>query len=233
MSQSTPKPHYCSDTAYQLFAAQVKDLEADGALLRAAVAISLNDLPTADYRTVEDELDQLANRILSQVSSGNPRALIAHAHRVLFEEDGFRGNHENYYDPANSYVPQVLATRRGIPITLALVYKEVLERIGLSVTGINSPGHFLASVWLDGRPMIVDPFAGGRALSRAEAYDLIEALLGRVDRSRDLLPPATNHGWIARILQNLQIVFGQSRQQGALAAMLELSSLLSTDETRS
>lgn len=232
MSQSTPKPHYCSETAYELFAAQVQDIEADGALLRAAVAISLYELPTADYRTVEDQLDQLADRILSQVNSDNPRALVAHAHQVLFEEEGFRGNHENYYDPANSYIPQVLATRRGIPITLTLVYKEVLERIGLPVTGTNSPGHFLASVWLDGKPMIVDTFAGGRALARAEAYDLIEALLGRVDRSKDLLQPATNHGWLARILQNLQVVFGQSRQQSALAAMLELSSLLSSAEKR-
>lgn len=229
MNRSTPKPHYCNAAAHELFAAQVKDLDAEGALLRAAVAISMHDMPTVDYRAVEDQLDQLANRVLSRVHSDNARALIAHAHQVLFEEEGFQGNQENYYDPGNSYIPQVLSTRRGIPITLSLVYKEVLERLGLSVTGTNAPGHFLASVWLDGRPLIVDAFSGGKALSRAEAYDRIEDLLGHVDRSTDLLKPATNRGWLARILQNLQVVFGQSRQQGSLAAMLELSSLLTTD----
>ena len=176
-----------------------------------------------------DGADQLANQVLTRVSSDDPHALISHTHQVLFEEEGFQGNQENYFDPANSYIPRVLETKLGIPITLTLIYKEVLDRVGLSVTGTNAPGHFLASVWLDGRPMIVDPFAGGRVLSRAEAYDLIERLVGRTNRTEDLLQPATNHGWITRILHNLQVVFGQSRQQAALGAMLELNSLLSSD----
>ena len=230
MNDSSPQPHYCSTAAYDLFAQQVQDLEAEGALLRAAIAIAMHEMPELDYRVIEDQITEISNEILSRVHSDNPRALVSHAHQVLFEEQGFQGNQENYYDPGNSYIPQVLATRRGIPITLALVYKEVLERIGMSVTGINAPGHFLASVWLDGRPMIVDAFSGGRVMSRADAYDRIEALLGHIDRRQDLLKPATSHGWLARILQNLQVVFGQSRQQNSLAAMLELSELLTNDE---
>ncbi|MCB9870061.1 MAG: hypothetical protein H6836_07950 [Planctomycetes bacterium] len=223
-------PHYCNDAAFELFAAQVADLDAEGALLRAAVAIAMCDLPDADYLEVERRLDGLARQVLERVHSDNPKALLAHAHAVLFETEGFRGNLENYHDPRNSYIPAVLDTRRGIPITLTLIYKEVLERLGLSVEGTNAPGHFLASVWLDGRPMLVDVFARGRVLSRAEAYDRIEDVLGTVDRAKDLLQPATNRGWLARMLQNLLVVFGRSRQQAAAAAMLELQELLTQTE---
>jgi len=225
-----PRPHYCRDAAYDFFAAQLPDLESDGALLRAAVAISMHEMPEVDFQAVDDRLQGLANRVLSRVRSDNPKALLTHAHSVLFDEEGFIGNIDNYQDPQNSYLPAVLETGRGIPITLTLVYKEVLERIGLSVAGTNSPGHFLASVWVDGRPMLVDAFTRGRVLSREEALDHIEQMLGPVDRELDFLQPATNRGWLSRILQNLLILFGQTRQRSSLAAMLELQHLLRQDE---
>ena len=226
------RPQYCLEAAYDLFAAQLQDLDADGALLRAAVAISMHEMPEVDYLAIEDRLQGMANRILSRVHSDNPKALLAHAHAVLFDEERFIGNVENYYDPANSYIPDVLESRRGIPITLALIYKEVLERVGLQVVGTNSPGHFLASVWIDGNPMLVDPFTRGRVLTREEAHARIIELVGSLESDTDLLRPATNRGWIARILQNLLVVFGQSRQQAALAAMLELQSMLTATEDR-
>ena len=149
MNDSAPQPHYCSTAAYDLFAQQVQDLEAEGALLRAAIAIAMHEMPELEYQVIEDQITEISNEILSRVHSDNPRALVSHAHQVLFEEQGFQGNQENYYDPGNSYISQVLATRRGIPITLALVYKEVLERIGMSVTGISTVFRRLVSI----RPM--------------------------------------------------------------------------------
>lgn len=230
MTTFPSRPAYCRDEAFDLFAAQVADLDAENALLRAAVSISMHALPDIDYRAVEDRLQGMADRILARVSSDDPKALLSHAHVVLFEEEQFIGNVENYYDPLNSFIPAVLERKRGIPITLTLIYKEVLERIGLNVAGTNSPGHFLASVWIDGRPMLVDAFTRGRVLSRDEAYARMAELVGDVDRSLDLLQPATNRGWLARILQNLLVVYGQSQQQSELAAMLELQSLLTNNE---
>lgn len=224
------RPQYCLEAAYDLFAAQVVDLDAPGALLRGAVAISMHEMPHVELSDVEDQLQTLANRILGRVHSDNPKALLAHAHAVLFEEEGFIGNVENYYDPANSYLPAVLESRRGSPISLTLVYKEVLERIGLHVAGTNSPGHFLAKVWIDGAPMLVDSFTRGRVLSRDEAQAQIIELVGPVDDGRELFAAATNRGWLARILQNLLVIFGQSRQQAPLAAMLELQTLLTTTD---
>ena len=225
------RPQYCLEAAYDLFAAQALDLDADGALLRAAVAISMHEMPHVDPTQVEDRLQGIANRILSRVHSDNPKALVAHAHAVLFEEEKFIGNIENYYDPANSYIPAVLESRRGSPISLALIYKEVLERVGLHVTGTNSPGHFLASVWIDGGTMLVDAFTRGRVLSRAEAHDQIIELVGPVVDGKDILSAATNRGWLARILQNLLVIFGQSRQQGLLGAMHELQTVLTQTDT--
>ncbi len=79
----------------------------------------------------------------SRVSSGNPKALIARLHQVLFDERGFTGNADDYYAPENSYLPCVLESRRGIPVTLSLIYKSVAQRVGLSARGINTPAHFL------------------------------------------------------------------------------------------
>jgi regulator of sirC expression with transglutaminase-like and TPR domain len=226
MTASTPRPHYCNQVAYDLFARESRNLDAKGALLRAAVAVAMHDAPDTDLEQVERRIDDLAQRVLDRLRGRDPRALVAQAHFVLFDEEKFTGNTENYYDPGNSYLPTVLETRRGIPITLSLLYKEVLERVGVPVEGTNAPGHFLATVQLDGRPMIVDTFARGRVLSRREACDRIEKMLGKVDRDADLLPRATNVGWLLRILQNLEVVFSQSRRMSALAAMMELHHLL-------
>ncbi len=226
MTSSKSKPHFCKPEAYELFETQVLDLNADGALLRAAVAISMHQLGPVDVLEIEDQLEKLASNIRARVRSDNPKALLTHAHHVLFYEEGFAGNVDNYYDPQNSYLPSVLRSKRGLPIALTLIYKEVLERLGLAVEGTNAPGHFLAGVYMDGKTMLVDPFFQGRVLNQQEAFDRIEQVIGKTPRSATLLRPATPRIWLARMLQNLQIIFEQSRERGELAAMLELHALL-------
>ena len=87
----------------------------------------------------------------------------AELHEVLFEEWGFTGNAEDYYAPDNSYLPRVLQTRRGIPVTLSLIYKAVAQQVGLIVRDINTPVHFLAAVEVDRSWMIVDAFDSGQS----------------------------------------------------------------------
>ena len=162
-----------------------------------------------------------------RLRSDDPRAILAHAHAVMFDEARFRGNVKDYYNPRNSYLPAVLADRLGLPITLTLVYKSVLEALGLRVVGVNAPGHFLAGVvgepptegFEAGRPgvaMVVDPFHGGRVLNRPEAFRLIEqAAGGGVPHDESLLHPATHEQWLTRLIQNLIACFdrlGQARR---------------------
>jgi regulator of sirC expression with transglutaminase-like and TPR domain len=186
---------------------------------------------------VESQLDALSSRVRKRVSSSRPSAILAHLHRVLFDEDGFAGNPGDYYNARNSYLPCVLESKRGIPITLVLIYKCVAEGVGLSVAGINAPGHFLAEVEMDGRPTLVDPFYGGRVLSREEAVKQIEGTTGRpaspisgdsmrVDHTDPLFKPATHREWIARLIRNLRGVYADTGRKNDVEAMGELFELL-------
>jgi regulator of sirC expression with transglutaminase-like and TPR domain len=221
------KPLHCRSKAHEVFRAQLADLDAPGALLRAAVAISMHELPDADPAAVEQRIEAYSARVKERVKTGEARAYLAHLHAVLFDEEGFRGDEVTYDEPQNSYLPVVLERKRGLPIALTLVYKEVGERVGLAIEGVNAPGHFLAAVEADGRRMLVDPFGAGRVLTRDEAFARIARVSGRsLPADDDLLRPASPRQWLARMIQNLLNVFSQRDRDGDVAAMLELRDLL-------
>jgi len=220
-------PRYCRAPAYELFVANLSTLEETDSLLRAAVAVSMHELDDVSPEAVEKSLDKLAAEVKRRVRSRSPQALIARLHQVLFEEKGFTGNMENYYAAENSYLSRVLATRRGIPVTLSLVYKCVAQRVGLKVRGINAPVHFLAAVEADGGWMMIDPFHAGRVLNREEAFERIEQLAGApIARSDALLATATHPQWLARIIRNLEQVFERDGRRSDQLAMHELLMLV-------
>jgi regulator of sirC expression with transglutaminase-like and TPR domain len=220
-------PLYCRPAAFDAFLAQLPSLEETDSLVRAAVAVAMHKLDDCQLDSVNATLDQLAAEIRGRVSSGNENALVAQLHQVLFDEYGFTGNVDDYYNPENSYLPCVLRSRRGIPVTLALVYKSVAQRLGLAVRGINSPAHFLAAVEVDGSWMTIDPFERGLVLSRDEVFDRLEKLAGTpLDRSDDLLATATHSQWLARIIRNLEQVFTRRDQINDALAMREFLGLV-------
>jgi len=233
-------PAYCQSAAYVAFARVIPQVEGSTqGLFRAACAIAQHENPDADVDAAWEAVASLASTVSSRVHSSDPQAKIAHLHDVLFDVVGFRGNDEDYYNPANSYVPDVLETHRGIPITLVLIYKCVAEAIGLEVEGINAPGHFLASVYCPepGRTvmdrkqwMYVDPFYGGELLTQAEVFKRISESTGRRDLlSTVSLNVATHKQWLARMLHNLQAIFAQTGRERDLYAMQELQELLSVE----
>lgn len=225
----TDRAPHCRAAAYESFARELPDVDSVAGLLRAATAIALHECEDESIDRTQEEIARLAEVIGSRLRGRTPDALVAHAHDVLFEEEGFRGNTENYQDPHNSYVPSVLRRRVGLPITLALVYKCVLDRLGVRVHGVASPGHFLVAVEMGaGRsPMLVDPFHGGRTLTPDEAVRRIEQVTGlAVAEPAGVLPIATHRMWLARMLLNLEHVFVRARRGADAAAMLELRALL-------
>lgn len=220
-------PTYCRPEAFVLFAESVSRLETSYGLLMAASAIAMHELDDADPEGIDHELQELSDTVQSRLVGDNPHAVLAHAHQVLFEEVGFSGCGVDYHDPASSYLPTVLATRTGLPIALCLIYKIVLERLGLRVEGINAPGHFMCNVTLQGRPMIADPFDGGRALSVAEAARRSADAVGSAETLDALtLPVATHRDWIRRWLRNLHGAFFGAKRHEDVSAMVELSRLL-------
>jgi regulator of sirC expression with transglutaminase-like and TPR domain len=224
-------PTYCRREAFSRFQAELAQVETMPGLFRSAFAISLHERPEADLAEAESTIAQLTATVRSRVRSSSSEAILAHLHDVLFDVFGIQGNREDYYNPANSYLPDVLHSRRGLPITLVLVYKCVAEPLGLKVYGVNSPGHFLAEVRtndsVDAKPMYVDPFFGGGVLTVEEAFERISQATGQtVFPSPALLARATHRQWLARMLTNLQAAFSAAGQERNLYAMQELQALL-------
>jgi regulator of sirC expression with transglutaminase-like and TPR domain len=229
---------YCRATAFDAFEREIPRINSTLGLFRAAFAIARHEQPDANVEQADATIAELAETVARRVHSANVDAKLAHLHDVLFDVVGFVGNVDDYYNPANSYLPEVLRTHRGLPITLVLIYKCVAERIGLEVRGINSPGHFLAAVQngATGSPtswMYVDPFYGGQALSREDVCHRIADTTGQtLDDPTLWLQPASHRQWLSRMLNNLQATFAQTGRERDHYAMLELNELLTNPDER-
>ena len=154
-------------------------------------------------------------------------ACIRAVNAYLFEDQQFIGNREQYEDPRNSCLNEVLDRRTGIPITLALVYMEVARRAGLLVDGINFPGHFLVrcpEVTSRGSSgLIIDPFHGGALLSEHDCRLLLQRHVGsEVAFSKSLLAPATRPQIIVRMLLNLKRIYVHMRSFPQARVVTEL-----------
>lgn len=180
-----PAPTHCRPEAFREFERQMPVLHTCDGLLRTAVAVSRHELRGVHLDLIEGVLDQYAQEIRKRAPGlcaqpPGPRrneALLATVHALLFDEAGYRGNRERYDDTRNSYIPEVVRTRRGIPISLCLVYKAVCARVGIPVAGVNAPFHFLARVETHGTPALVDPFGAGRLVDPREAVSAIRDVL--------------------------------------------------------
>jgi regulator of sirC expression with transglutaminase-like and TPR domain len=227
----TTFPAHCRPIAYELFRQQLSDIDSSAGLFRAAFAISLHERPEADLAAAESIVENLTDTIRRRMQSRSREAVLAHMHDVLFDIFGLQGNHDDYFNPANSYLPDVLHTHRGIPISLVLIYKRVAEPLGIIVHGINAPGHFLAEVeptaGEKGRSMFVDPFFGGMILNENEVADRIEQATGRpLGPTTPRLSRATSRQWLARMLNNLLASFAAKGHDREVYAMQELQELL-------
>jgi regulator of sirC expression with transglutaminase-like and TPR domain len=227
----SPTPLCCSPRAYNLLNSLRPSLNSPDGLLQGAVAIAMHQMDDIDPAAVDLTLQGYADTVRSRVRGSQPQAMLAHLHELLFEEEGFTGNSDDYYNPMNSYLPAVLQSKRGLPITLSLVYKIVAERLGLRVYGVALPGHFLVGLEVDETRTLVDPFSGGRLLNEDEARDRLMQMFGpEADWSDEMLQPASNRHWLTRMLQNLLNVFGNAGRYADVAAVLEMEMLLWPDQ---
>lgn len=228
----SPAPLHCRPEAFDALTHELEALDTTAGLLRCAVAVSMHEMQDVDADAVQQSVTELSESVAERLRSDSPRAVLAHAHEVLFDEARFHGNKSDYYNPRNSYLSAVLKSKQGLPISLVLLYKCVVEPLGIEVKGINAPGHFLAGVVerTEGRPaglMLVDPYDAGRILSREEAFARIEELAGgSVMHSDQLLRPATHAQWLTRLVQNLIGSFDKLGRRDDMAAMMEMRALI-------
>ena len=225
-----PLPLCCTPEAFQLMSRQAASIESPDALVFGAAAIAMHQVENVDPATVDETIQRYADTVRSRVRGPQTQALMAHLHDVLFDEEGFTGNEDDYYNTANSYLPEVLRTKRGLPITLSLVYKIVAERLGLRAWGVGLPGHFVAGVDCHG-PALVDCFHGGRLLDRGDALQLVhDTAGGEADFDESMLRPVTHRHWVTRLIQNLLQIHSGAGNYTDVAAMLEFELLLWPDQ---
>jgi regulator of sirC expression with transglutaminase-like and TPR domain len=201
-------------------------------LAEAALLIAAEEYPGLDVAAYLARIDGLANAVRPAVANAEDvRAAVAILAHFLHVDEGYRGNPDDYYDPRNSFLNDVLDRRIGIPITLSILYMEVGKRLGLNTQGIGLPGHFL--VRLADVGIYVDPFSGQSDLTEADCQDRARAALGgRTEFDRAMLAPQSNREILTRVLRNLAEIYRSRGDRPHLIAALDRMLLLNPGAPR-
>ena len=196
-------------------------------LAQACLMIAQDAYPDLDVDRYLGEIERMALRLRAKGADGAEERVIA-LNRFLFDEMGFRGNTENYYDPRNSYLNEVIDRRTGIPISLAVLYLELGRRVGLPLEGVSFPGHFLVRLRLRGGVLVLDPFCGGVPQSEDELRSRLLRVIppgstGGVPPAElpldQFLEPASKRQILSRLLRNLKGIY---REAGPRERLLEV-----------
>ncbi len=163
------------------------------------------DFDASVYRERLDEFARRAHRRVGRVIGG--RQILHGLSHYLFEEEGFRGNTRDYYNPSNSFLNDVLDSRQGIPITLSIFYIAIARRLGLKTEGVSFPGHFLVRFEDEDGVFFVDPFHKGKILSQEGCRQRLFEMYGEDLPFRpEFLEPAKHREVLLRMLTNLKVI---------------------------
>jgi regulator of sirC expression with transglutaminase-like and TPR domain len=181
-------------------------------LLGTALLIARDEYPALDADLYDTLAQSHASGLHDEIRSIDHWALKMQAiNRHLFEELGYAGNHDEYYDPRNSYLNEVFERRLGNPISLAMVQMEVARRLGVPLDGVSFPGHFLVRLPVDDGVLVMDPFNRGRPLDVDELRQRARPHLGGGapddDALSQILNPASHRAILMRVLRNLHGVY--------------------------
>ncbi|MFM2431117.1 MAG: hypothetical protein RLZZ511_2330 [Cyanobacteriota bacterium] len=192
-------------------------------LERAALYIAQEADPSLDIEAYIAQLDAIAEVVRGRLPSEEyPLRTLKVLNEYLYGELGFHGNQDDYYDIRNSFLNEVIDRRTGIPITLALVYLAVAQRIAFPMEGVGLPGHFLIRPTQGEMTILVDAFNQGEILFEQDCELLLKRMFGdRVTLQKEFLAPVSNKQFLARMLGNLK---------GIYAAQIDIDGLLATIE---
>jgi regulator of sirC expression with transglutaminase-like and TPR domain len=207
------------DPLLELFGQAGPDID----LAHAALLVARDAYPALDVNAYLSRIDAMATalRPVTQAAPDAASRLQAINH-YLFTELGFRGNQEEYYDPRNSYLNEVMDRRLGIPITLAVLYIAVGRRLGLPLEGVNFPLHFLVRCPAEPESLLVDPFEGGHLTSRLDLEKrLAEAFKPPMELEERFLRSAEPGQILARLLRNLKQIYSRQEDYRRAAALGE------------
>ena len=207
-SRSTRDPRPLVQRFSDVVGPGVEDDKID--LLRGSLLIAETDYPQLRSELYVRKIEELAVRAKSRLVDGSePGESIQILNQILFNEEGLRGNNEDFYDPRNSFINDVLDRKLGIPIALAVIYMEVARRIGFPLFGVGMPGHFLLKHYdVDGRQILIDCFEGGKIVSTADCqHRLNEIYSGQLTLQADFLGAVPRRQILMRMLNNLRSIY--------------------------
>jgi regulator of sirC expression with transglutaminase-like and TPR domain len=195
-------------------------------LERAALYIAQEEYPDLDVDACVETLDQMAAAVRSDLPTAPyPLKILQSINRYLYDDLGFEGNTQHYYEPQNSFLNQVLQRRTGIPITLSLVYLAIARRVDFPMVGIGMPGHFLIRPAVDEMDIFVDAFNQGEILFVQDCETRLQETLGRpIPLQPEFLAPIGSRHFLARLLTNLKSIY--IRQQNTLKALAIIERIL-------
>jgi len=198
-----------STDPYRDFRQAVDQPEEKIDLGRAALTIALTDYPNLDVLDYLARIDRLAVEVTSHLDSdADIYRSMAALNYVLFKQHAFHGNRDDYFDPKNSFLNEVIERKTGIPITLSVLYMEVGRRAGLRLDGVGFPGHFLVKSVGNGEEIAIDPFNGGEIKSREDIDTMLFKLHGgKVKFHSDFLASSTKKDILKRMLANLKAIY--------------------------
>ncbi len=192
-------------------------------LAEAALLIARTEYPQLDAAAQLEHLNRLAAQVRvdpAYSASSNIQVL----NHLLFERENFSGNEEEYDDPRNSYLNDVLERKKGIPITLSLVYVEVARRRGLPVVGVGFPGHFLVKYLTESGDIFIDPYNRGTILSRQHCVERLRTYFGQgAELKPEYLAASTHKQILARMLNNLKGSYSRRQNFPKVLTMIELA----------
>jgi len=210
-------------------------------LAQACLMIAQDAYPELEVERYLGEIERMALRLRARMpQSTAAEERINALNEFLFDDLGYRGNADDYYDPRNSYLNDVIDRKTGIPITLAVVYMEVGRRVGLPLEGVSFPGHFLVRVQVRGGVLVLDPFAGGLPQSEADLRARLKRVIPEgvaadvpvAELPLDqFLEPASKRQILARVLRNLKGIYREIDRPERMLEVLNRMLVLSPEAT--
>jgi regulator of sirC expression with transglutaminase-like and TPR domain len=215
---------YAKDTAqqrtYRAFAALLAGDDEAIDLVQAALLIASTQYPDLDMAYYTALLDSLARRVRTVLALPTPDLqptlpagietlqVIEAMNKILFEEEHFHGNRDDYHNPNNSFLNKVLEDHTGIPVTLSLIYAEVGKRVGIQIDGIGMPYHFLVRCQSPQGFIYIDPYEGGLQMSERSCRERIRQIAQhRIKFHSQWFEPFTHRHWLMRLLNNLKRIY--------------------------
>lgn len=201
----------------------ISDPDSGWNLFEISLHLSRIIKPRLDLRRYRADVEEMAGQVREKLNGvSDPYEGINALNQVLFDDLGFCGNQQDYYNPKNSYMSCVLDEKQGIPISLCVLYREIAGRLGMKLLGVGMPGHFLLRYEMPFRELFIDPFFRGEILLEEDCEERLRQLSqGEMKFQKQFLRAISERAMVLRMLMNLKQIYRHENNAPLLLEVLE------------